>query len=338
MESRLDRIISLSELILNRLQSEERLSHILPQIRLLAEMNGHNAHVAWVDFEIYGMLHTPFAKIPFEEQDDKLGGLLFAELHEMPDIGAMDYENVIEDAFKQPNLSDLTKNKWSNLSSIESLEEAKYEEPRNPPNTRDAALIEFRARIFSREAAKVVHRVRAYAHQYVGKVWQNTLQEKENQYLLGLDYKIVINNLDALETGVGQELIAALQNLWSENPANWKLAALGCRNIIIKLGDSLWKVPCTKYWSELDNKELDLVGEKEKNRLYAYIDYYHRRVEVQDKDTLKQLHVKVWPIYDIGSKGKREIRHEEARTIIIDTFEFVGKLDDITKLEPLEEI
>lgn len=339
MESRLDRIIQLSKSILDQLQSDKRLSDILPQIRLLAKMNGDNAHVAWMDCEIYGMLHVPFAKIPREDQDEKLGGLLFTELHEMPDIGAVDYDNVIQTAFKQSSLSELTKKKGANLSSIKELEEVKYDEPPEAPYTREQALFHYRARIFAQEAAKAVEKVRAYAHQYVGEVWQHCTTEKENQSLLGPDYRIVIDNLDALQTGVGQELVAALDNLKTPNPANWKLAALGCRNVIIKLSDSLWKVPCTEYFSELDNDELDLVGEKEKNRLYAYIDCRHRRVEEEEhKDTLKQLHGKVWGIYDIGSKAKRAIRHEEAKTIVVDTFELVAKLHAITGLEPLEEI
>jgi len=98
-------------------------------------------------------------------------------------------------------------------------------------------------------------------------------------------------------------------------------------------------VPCKKYLSELDSGELDLVGEREKNRLYAYIDSHYKRTEQQEhKDTLKQLHGMIWGIYDRGSKAKRSIRHEEAKDTVVHTFEFVNQLDKITELKPLEAI
>lgn len=330
MESRLDRIVQLSKSMLDELQSQKRLSDILPQIRLLAEMTGDNVHVAWVDCEIYGVEHVP------KTTPRNIAGMeIFADLHKIPDISTIDISDLIRNAF---NGDRLPKHDRIAPQSVRQLEEREFLEVPGPPRDADLSRIHYQSRIFDLEAARIVQNVRSYAHQYVGGVWQYYVTEKENQSLLGPDYRIVVDNLDGLQTGVGQELMAAFANLRSENPANWKLAALGCRNVIIKLGDSLWKVPCTKYFSELDNKELDLVGEKEKNRLYAYIDYHHKRVEGQDKDTLKQLHGKVWGIYDMGSKGKRAIRHEEAKTAIVDTFELVGNLDAITELKPLEEI
>lgn len=109
--------------------------------------------------------------------------------------------------------------------------------------------------------------------------------------------------------------------------------------MIIKLGNTLWKAPGKTYQSQLDQKELDLSREKEKNRVYAYIDYHYQHVPAKEqKETLKQLHKKVWGIYGVGSKGKRDVRHEEAQKIITDTFEFVDKLDKITELKPIENV
>lgn len=105
MEHRLDRIIKLADSILDRLNSEERLSNILPQIRLLADMSGDGAFVAWTDAEIYGILRVPLAPLPREKAEDKQGGVLFAKLHQMPDIGSMDYREDILNAFKSQRLS-----------------------------------------------------------------------------------------------------------------------------------------------------------------------------------------------------------------------------------------
>lgn len=175
MESRLDRIITLAESTLKRLESAERLSEILPQIRLLAEMNGDSIHVAWLDCEIYGLVNVPFAPIPLEKQDDKQGGLLFTQLHKMPEIGTMDYANVTHDAFKKDSL--LEHNVVTPRSILE-LEDIKYEEPRVPPHTRDQVLLEFRTRIWAQEAQRVVYRVRSHAHQYVSTVWHNSIHRE----------------------------------------------------------------------------------------------------------------------------------------------------------------
>jgi len=74
------------------------------------------------------------------------------------------------------------------------------------------------------EAERILAVVRSAVQQYVSKVWLDAVQRKDNIALVGLDYQIVLANLDALETGVGQELMAALDNLRNQNPANWQLA------------------------------------------------------------------------------------------------------------------
>ena len=334
MESRLDRIIQLSKSILDQLQSEKRLSDILPQARSLTEVSGDTIQTAWLDNEIYGMTRVPFASKPrrtFEEQE---GLKIFMEWEKTKDVEKAFAHRKPDDDIPPDDM--ILTHSIGELEHLSITEHPAYRKRIYYPHLADEDRKSIRSML---ETERVLKAVRAAVHKYVSRVWLNAVQEKENQSLLGPNYRIVINNLDALETGVGQELMAALQNLSSENPANWSASALVCRNVIIKLGDSLWKVPCTKYFSELASKELDLMGEREKNRLYAYIDCQHRRAEGQEnKDTLKQLHGMVWRIWDIGSKAKRSIRHEDAQTAVVDTFAFVNNLDEITELKPLEEV
>ena len=333
MESKLDRIIELSKSIRDELQSDKMLSDILPQARFLAEMNGDVVEAMWLDCEIHGKEIELLVPRQLPTMEEQRGAKIFRQLHTI-----MDYKKSVASKKSQKDAATHYKESSDNIRTLENFAISKHPQlKKHIYGLRSEADKE--RLVIALESERVLMAVKAEIYRYVSRVWLDAVQEKENQSLLGPDYRIVVDNLEALQTGVGQELLAALENLRNENPANWKLAALGCRNVIIKLGDSLWKVPCAKYFSELDNKELDLVGEREKNRLYAYIDCHHKRIEEQEnKDTLKQLHGKVWPIYDIGSKGKRTIRHEEAKTILVDTFEFVAKLDAITGLAPLEVI
>ena len=331
IEARLDRIIATSESILSRLQSDERLSNILPQVRLLAELNENPVETSWLDCEIYGVENLP--KSTPRNTD---GLLIFMDLHKMPDIAALDIEDIVNKGFDVESRSSYD---TVATQSIWQLEERKFQEILKRPDDTLLRRIDFQCEIFDLEAGRVLQNVRSYVHQYVGHIWNKSVVEKENISLLGPDYHIVVDNLDALETGVGQELAAALDNLRSENPANWKLAALSCRNVIIKLGDSLWQVPVDTYDSALDAKQLDLRGDREKNRLYAYIDYSYRdSTDEAVRQTLKQVHDFIWDIYNMGSKAKRAIRHEEATKTVVDTFNLVAELDRVTILKPVSDI
>ena len=338
LEARLDKIIHVSKSILDELQSGRKLSDILPQARFIAEINNDPTEAAWIEYEIHGKLRAPVSAEPkLSIEQGEAAAQIYDELHRTIDFNELseiliaggDPDSLYSLSLCQSNESIIQLEHFA-ISEHEELGKHIYE----------AVNVEDKVKIsMALESERLLAAVRNTVHRYVSKVWITAVQEKENLDLIGPDYKIVIDNLEALETGVGQELRAALGNLRQNNQANWKLAALGCRNVIIKLGDILWNTPDKTYFSELAEGELDLVGEKEKNKLYAYIDYHHKRSEEQEqKDTLKYIHSKLWGIYEIGSKGKRTVRHKEAQNVIVDTFEFVAKLAEITGLQPVEEI
>lgn len=135
---------------------------------------------------------------------------------------------------------------------------------------------------------------------------------------------------------MGSELLAALDQLASENPAKWNLAALGCRNVVIKLGRILWTVETDEYASTLLGRTLNLKGETEKNRLSAYIDVHWRSAAEAEKNLLEEAHGLVLPVYDLGSKGKSgQIRHGEAQQLVVDTFRLVDLLRQAAGVTPI---
>ena len=338
LEARLDRIIQVSKSILDEIQRGNKLSDILPQARFLAEINNDHVKIAWIQYEIHGKWRVPITAEPkLSIKQRKKATQVYDELHKTIDFDKL--SAALKAGGISVSLSSIPLCQ-TNESVIQLEHFAMSKHAEIGKYIYGVGNVEDKVKIsMALESERLLAAVRNAVHEYVSEVWFNAVQEKEYFDLIGPNFNIVTNNLDALETGVGQELMAALKNLRSTNPANWSASALVCRNVIIKLGDNLWKVPCKKYFSELDNRELDLVGEREKNRLYAYIDLHYKRIEQQEhKDKLKQLHGMVWRIWDIGSKAKHAIRHEEAKTIFVDTFEFVNNLDAITELKPLEKI
>jgi hypothetical protein len=62
IESRIERLVTMSRAVLDRLERGDRLSVVLPQARALADFYGDAAHAHWLDCEIYGLLDVPFAR------------------------------------------------------------------------------------------------------------------------------------------------------------------------------------------------------------------------------------------------------------------------------------
>lgn len=147
----------------------------------------------------------------------------------------------------------------------------------------------------------------------------------------------MIDSLDALKTGVGEALDAALKDLGEPNPDSWRACALTCRNVILDLGRSLWLATAESYHSQLAGRTFDMKGERERNRLCAFIDHHYRLAKQADtKARLTELEEVVRSIYKRGSKGKRRVRHEEAQKLVVDTFALVRDLDQLTGLEPVK--
>jgi hypothetical protein len=164
-------------------------------------------------------------------------------------------------------------------------------------------------------------------------VWRRATEEKENLELLGPDYRLVVKYLDAMGSDVGSELTSALGLIRSENPADWPAAGLQCRNVILRLGRTLFPKETNSYDSKRLKKSVDLTGEKEKNRLHAYLEEIG---ESMTGETADRLHELVDRIYETGSKGKsRALRQAEAQALVVDTFELVATMISASNLEPV---
>jgi hypothetical protein len=322
--------------VLERLNRGDGLSTMLPQARALAKEYGDRKHVFWLDLEIYGLAGVPGVSAPFKHQYQKEGGLIFAELHRVQNVEKLTVEGVRAAGYlRDDSMPQRDAVAYQSVSEIE--RSVAQWEPVDPSLafslTTDDVM---RHGVIQSEHQRVLERVRAYLHRFVSNILAWAEAEKENQLLLGRDYHVVVDSLEALQTGVGEELLAALGNLRGENPANWALAALACRNVILKLGRTLLVSDEEVYQSELAGRPLNLRGEMEKNKLCAFIDWHFRRsADESVKSELKRLDEVVRNIYEKGSKGKSTTRHGEAQQLVIDTFDFVSALERLTGLQPV---
>jgi hypothetical protein len=193
----------------------------------------------------------------------------------------------------------------------------------------------------NRDRRRILNGVRAYLYDYIAGINRWAVAECENQALLGPDYRIVVDSLDALQSGEGEKLVGALELLRSPNPEHWSAAALMCRNVVLALGETMWKVPGDTYESHLAEKTLDLKGEKEVNCLLAFIDYHFQKaIDDGAKGELQELHSLTPAIYQRGCKGKKSgvVRHADAQNLVVDTFRFVSVLQRLTALEPVTNL
>lgn len=333
------RVLSIAEeagVVLARLNRGDGLSMILPQARALAKEYGDAKHVFWLDLEIYGLAGVPGASAPFKRQYQKEGALVFMELHRVENVDKLTVDGVRAAGYlRDDSMPQRDAVAYQSVSEIERT--VASWEPVDPSLafslTADDVL---RHGVVQSERQRVLERVRAYLHRFVSDILAWAEAEKENQLLLGRDYHVVVASLEALQTGVGEELLAALGSLRSNNPANWALAALACRNVILKLGRTLLVSDEEVYQSELAGRPLNLRGEMEKNRLCAFIDWHFRRsADESVRGELKRLDEAVRSIYEKGSKGKSTTRHGEAQQLVIDTFDFVSGLERLTGLQPV---
>jgi len=322
--------------VLGRLNRSDGLSTILPQARALAKEYGDPKHVFWLDLEIYGLAGVPGVSAPFKHQYQKEGGLIFAELHAVENVEKLTVEGVRDAGYLRDDF--MGQRDVVAYQSVGEIERSVANwRPVDPAVAFSLSADQvMRDSVIQSEYQRVLERVRAYLHRFVSDILAWAEAEKENQLLLGRDYHVVVASLEALQTGVGEELLAALGNLRSSNPANWALAALACRNVVLKLGRTLLVSDEEVYQSELAGRRLNLRGEMEKNRLCAFIDWHFRRsADESVKSELKRLDEAVRSIYEKGSKGKSTTRHGEAQQLVIDTFDFVSGLERLTGLQPV---
>jgi len=336
VQPKVQRIRDAARAVLDRLERDDPLSDVLPQAKAVAEEYGSRTHSFWLQCEMYGARDIPLKKLPPEQEDEKAGYCLFGELHKVARSRDLTFDELERRLGEGGQLS---RGMIATASSA-ALERVVQTWPRMQ-RLIDQGLVDpqraLRAAISNDECQRVVWRVRNRLHEFMSAIYSWAAAEWENQALLGPDYRIVIDSLDALETGVGNELAGAVEALASPNPALWAGSALICRNVILALGRSLWLRPGESYDSELAERSLDLKGERERNRVSAFIDWHYRLAQDENtKKRLGELDELARGIYERGSKGKRRVRHEEAEKLVVDTFELVRDLDQLTGLKAVE--
>ncbi len=328
----LDRRIELAQEIRKRLDNGEPVSSVLSQARLSMNFAGNGVLVALIDILIHGPAHIPYQPIPFKDQAYRKAMETYMKLFSMQDVSKIDFasESWLRGMPEEHGV--LAKS----ITEMESLKPPFGIDP-VPSDSPNVVNLKLQHALFLDRAKSILSSTRALIYDKVGGLWVEDLREKERINLLGPDYRIVTQELDALETPVGHELLAAIDNLSSNNPAKWNACALVCRNVILKLSKHLWKVESQSYFTR-SGKTLDLSGDKEKNRLFAYIDYLYTNAAPDKQESLEEADKLVSNIYNLGSKGKQQVRHAEAQKLVIDTFHLVSVLNDAGGLTPVEAL
>ena len=144
--------------------------------------------------------------------------------------------------------------------------------------------------------------------------------------------------------GLSNRLDAIYQSLDSENPASWSQAAMSCRQVLYELSDLLLQVPDKTYRHipDKDGQPMSLAKDREKNRLEAYM----HQVGVRSrnplvKDQLAYLSNLMRTLLDESSAaGKRRPSptYEEACSIVLHTYLFLGELERLTDFVVVTEI
>lgn len=332
IESGLDRRIDVAHSVMQRLDASQRLSEVLPLARVLAGLNDDDQMSLIIDALTAGVGNLPSGWVG-HDAESRLGATtkIFDLLH-VPDVSSITVDSALN-AFQTKRPPDR-----DHLISISVFEMERLKEPLEmlPGMSEELFNRILRQSAYHNEAQSALYRIRAFIYDYAGQVWQEASREKDRIDLLGPDYRIVLDSLDALDTEFGSDLSAALDRLASTNPSNWKLSALGCRNVLLKLGRHLWLAPDEEYESSLLGMTLTLKGDREKNKLSAYIDRHWQASSDPEKTLLQEAHDLVTPIYDRGSKGKSDqISHAEAEKLVRDTFRLVDLLRQTTGMAPI---
>lgn len=331
LETQVDRKIQLASKIIEHLDSGNSLSSVLSKIKVLAELFGDDFTSARAEFAIHGIIHTPEISKRCHDEPIFLSAVMsHMEFCHSEDPRQITVKNTLE-YFRKGELPPLN---WSYCGSIYELENI------DPPlETRVDYDTLHQIQTIYKNSRSLLYRMHQYFYEYVNNKLLSAQIEKDRLNLLGPDYNLVLSSLGTLDTVVGEELEAALNRLRSTKAADWSLCVLGCRNVVIKLGQLVWKVPGDTYFSGLMSKKLDLSGEKEKNKLSAYIDYHWQKAKDEEKKMLEEAHKLVPRIWDIGSKGKTsKVQFNEAQGLVVDTFHLVDLLDKTTGLAPLSAL
>lgn len=329
----LDRKIRLTEAVMEQLRANQPLSSVLSQVRLLANMMGDTVKVALMDILIHGLTNVPYQGIPFTGEAYKRAGIQHMKLCSVEDISKLDINEMVD----EPWCERIPVKDHAVTLSVYEMESYPPAPAIDPLDSKETANLKLQVDAFHDRVKSILVTLRACIYDYVSGSWLTSLREKDRIALLGPDYRFITDKLDALETLAGGTLLAAVDSLRPNNPDSWSLCALGCRNVILKLGKILWSIPGRNYQIR-NGGVLDVSMDKEKNRLLAYIDAHLGNMTPEKQALLDQASELVVSVYNKGSKGKGEIRYSEAQNLVVDTFRLVDLLNKTTELNPINTL
>jgi len=94
-------------------------------------------------------------------------------------------------------------------------------------------------------------------------------------------------------------------------------------------------MPDEKYYCGVLGTELDLKGERELNKLTAYVDrFFCATGDETLRPEVEALLALAKDVYGRGSAGKQQVRKHAAQQLVVDTFDLVARLHSLTELQP----
>lgn len=135
------------------------------------------------------------------------------------------------------------------------------------------------------------------------------------------------------DMGIENDIKAATQNLFQDNPASWQTACMACRNIMHKLSETLWQSPDNSYLYVLakNGAPMGVTHDKQRNRIRAFL---HQK-GVKSDHMLMQM---IDPLYSMASAAKNPISYKHAQSVVIHTYIFLGEMIRLTDMQPITEV
>lgn len=132
------------------------------------------------------------------------------------------------------------------------------------------------------------------------------------------------------------------QDLASSNPADWRKALLGCRNILRDVANHLWRDPRDTYPLAGPKGKPVQIGVKESeyvNRLQAYL---HQKSVHNDHGKLLESEAELLGsmlnrVNRVGSHGHAESSRELAESAVLHTYVLLAELIRWTDMRPIEK-
>ncbi len=324
-EEHLERVVSLSTDVLERLRHGARVSEVLSDISLIAAMQGDQWVEELVSLLAYGYeRHTAMQAKGVVRRASRKAMETWLSLVAVADVRRVDLEKTAEEGLQVEDI----KRTQVLTESVSISEQCELEDAGSPPHQADnhepSNWAHYNA-LFRSERQGVLYRVRSYLSNYVQQVWQESTREQQRIRLLGIDYRVAITNLDSLPGELGAQLLAAGDNLRSSNPHSWQLCLLGCRNVVLALGRELGPSDPGQY-TLLCGRSIEVGPTHEKNGLRAYLDKKAR--ETASMKSIARMATEAdkltTRVYDGGSAGKSGAgEYDKAKKVLLETYALV---------------